>query len=101
MATQVGYSLRRTSNENQTKSKILEKLINIESFVKEYDEKQNKKKDIKEENKKRRTPTGKANIHQIPQNKPIETIYRDKPVIEQQKKNSYFTTGNLATGLGV
>ena len=73
----------------------------MESLVKEYDEKQiQKKKDIEEENRKRRTPAGKANIHQIPQNKPTEALYKDKPVTEQPKSSSYFTTGNLVAGLG-
>ena len=73
----------------------------MESLVKEYDEKQiQKKKDIEEENRKRRTPAGKANIHQIPQNKPTEALYKDKPVTEQPKSSSYLTTGNLVAGLG-
>ena len=102
LAAQVGYSLKKTSNKSQRKSKILEKLINMESLVKEYDEKQNqKKKEIEEENRKRRTPAGKANIHKIPQNEPTNFIHHEKPVTEQPKPNSYFTTGNLATGLGV
>jgi len=102
LAGQVGYSLKKSSNKSQRKSKILDKLINMESLVKEYDEKQNqRKKEIEEENKKRRTPAKKANIHQIPQSEPTNFIINEKPVTEQQKSKSYFTTTNLATGLGV
>jgi hypothetical protein len=73
----------------------------MESLVKEYDKKQiHKKKEIEEEKRKRRTPAGKANIHQIPQNQPTEALYVDKPVTKEQKSSSYFTTGNLVAGLG-
>jgi hypothetical protein len=101
LAKTVGYSLKKTSNKKQKKSLILEKLINMESLVKEYDKKQiHKKKEIEEEKRKRRTPAGKANIHQIPQNQPTEALYVDKPVTKEQKSSSYFTTGNLVAGLG-
>ena len=101
LASIIDYSSKQTGNKKQRKELLLEKLIGMESQFLEFDKKQKeKRKELEKENKQSRAPA-KATIHQIPQNQPTEAIYKDKPVTQESKSNTYFSNTNIGVGLGI